>query len=364
MSEAPNSPNRLAYLDFLRGLAAVIMLQGHTFHSFAQSDIRNGSAYILSQFVGGMPPALFLFLTGVTLAFRMHSMERKGATPWQRVVGALRRSGYLIVIAFALRLQLWLFSWPNGNFGDVWKVDILNCMALAILVLAPMALLGKVERPRLAAVLGLAIAVASPLVSQIDWAHAPWLLRHYIAPSYDLFPFFPWASFLAFGIAAGAALRQIQEEHMDKAIQWSALLGGGLIIGGRYFADLPYTLYASSEFWLNSPALIFIKLGVVLWMMAGSFAWTRYISPSGWSWIRVLGTHSLLVYWVHIELVYGRWLGTWKDSLDTNQIVWASVGIILLMLGLCVYSERRIAAKKARKAATQPALALGESSAN
>lgn len=359
MSEAPNSPNRLAYLDFLRGLAAVIMLQGHTFHSFTQTNLREGSAYVLSQFVGGMPPAIFLFLTGVTLAFRMHSLERKGATMTGRVMGALRRSGYLIAVAFAFRIQLWLFAWPNGNFADVWKVDILNCMALAILVMAPMALLGKTERPRLAAMLGLAIAVASPLVSQIDWSNTHWMLRHYLAPSYDLFSFFPWASFLAFGIAAGGAIKQIEEEHMDKAIQWSGLLGGALVVGGRYFADLPYSLYTSSEFWLNSPALVFIKLGVALWMMAAAFAWTRYVTtPSGWSWVRTLGTHSMLVYWLHIELVYGRWMYGWKESLDVAQTVWLTAALIVIMLAVCAGSDRWRAWRKS----AEPALALRQTS--
>ena len=62
------SARRLEYLDWVRGLGAVIMLQGHAFHSFLKPDLRAGGAYVMSQFVGGMPPAIFLFLTGVTLA--------------------------------------------------------------------------------------------------------------------------------------------------------------------------------------------------------------------------------------------------------------------------------------------------------
>src|SRR5215813_9762805 len=86
---------RLEYLDWLRGLAAAIMLQGHVFHSFLRPELRDDGPYVFSQFVGGMPPAIFLFLTGVTLAFLMDSTERKGLPRGQRVVAALRRSGYL-----------------------------------------------------------------------------------------------------------------------------------------------------------------------------------------------------------------------------------------------------------------------------
>ncbi|HEY6072806.1 MAG TPA: hypothetical protein VIV15_05260, partial [Anaerolineales bacterium] len=54
----------------------------------------------------------------------------------------------------------------------------------------------------------------------------------------------------------------------------------------------------------------------------------------GWSWVRQFGTTSLLVYWVHTELVYGRWLYFWKERLAPGQVALASLGVILLMLGL------------------------------
>jgi hypothetical protein len=50
-----------------------------------------------------MPPAIFLFLTGVTLAFLMHSMERKGFPAGSRITGTLRRAGYLFGIAMLFR---------------------------------------------------------------------------------------------------------------------------------------------------------------------------------------------------------------------------------------------------------------------
>src|ERR1035441_10726708 len=69
MEKGKTSSYRLEYLDWVRGIGAVIMLQGHVFHSFLRPELKTTGAYTLSQFVGGMPPALFLFLTGVTLGF-------------------------------------------------------------------------------------------------------------------------------------------------------------------------------------------------------------------------------------------------------------------------------------------------------
>ena len=92
--------NRLLYLDWMRGIAAVIMLQGHVFHSFLRNNLRNDGPYVFSQFLGGMPPAVFLFLTGITLAFLMDSQERKDVPTRSRYLAALRRAGYLLLVAF------------------------------------------------------------------------------------------------------------------------------------------------------------------------------------------------------------------------------------------------------------------------
>src|SRR5215471_15619174 len=108
----PSSDNsaRLRYLDWARGLAALIMLQGHTFHSFTRLDLRDKGPYVLSQFLGGFAPAVFLFLAGITMAFRMDGDENRGLSPGKRVLSALSRARYLLVIAFLFRIQLWLFS--------------------------------------------------------------------------------------------------------------------------------------------------------------------------------------------------------------------------------------------------------------
>jgi uncharacterized membrane protein len=330
--------NRLLYLDLMRGLAAVIMLQGHVFHSFIRNDLRTGGPYIFSQFLGGMPPAIFLFLTGITLAFLMDSQERKGVAARQRWVVALRRAGYLLMVAFAFRLQLWvfsrIFSHTNSPWTEMLKVDILNCMGFGIGLLAVMAVFTTRERIRLCAILGCAIALASPLVSQAGLASWPPLLRDYFVPSYNFFSFFPWAAFIAFGLSFGSILRVTKPEQLTQAMQWFALAGIALAMGGGAASSSVATLYAKSEFWLDSPALTMIKLGVLLIGVAFCYVWMMQKSAQGWSWIRQLGTTSLLVYWVHIELVYGNWLGWLKLNLSVGQTVIAAACIIAAMVGL------------------------------
>ena len=332
--------NRLTFLDWTRGLAVVIMLQGHVFHSFVRQDLRNDGPFTLSQFLGGIGPAVFLVLTGITLAFLMDGRERQGIAPMGRWKAALRRAGYLFSLAFLFRLQLWVFAFPGSPWTDLFKVDILNCMGFAIALMSVMAIFTTAERVRLCAGLGVAIAVLSPLVSSVDWSWMPSRISAYFVPSYQYFGFFPWAAFIAFGMSIGSVLRLIKAEHMGRVMQWGTLGGLVLILGGQYFSNLPYSLYPKSEFWLNSPGLIIIKLGVVMVIIAFAFLWTEYALVGAWSWIRQLGTTSLLVYWVHIELVYGRWFGVWHESLSNVECAfWAAV-VILGMIGLSVTRKR------------------------
>jgi uncharacterized membrane protein len=328
------SSRRLLYLDWLRGIAAVIMLQGHVFHSFTNKAGRESSVYILSQFIGGLPPAIFLFLTGVTLAFLMDSAQKKEQRPWRRVWISLRRAGYLFAIAFAFRLQLWIFGQPASPWTDLLKVDILNAMGLAIAVLSIMSVFTTRDRVRLCGALGVAIAAVSPWMTSLDWSAWPAALSAYFVPSYDFFSFFPWAAFLAFGVSAGSVIRSIGKDSIERLMQWTAIGGLVLIAAARYFADLPYSIYTKSDFWLDSPALVFIKTGIILVMLPVAYVWTRHGVASRWSWIAQFGTTSLLVYWVHIELVYGRWFWMWKENLSVNQAMLAAFAIVPVMLAL------------------------------
>src|SRR5262249_52301095 len=105
---------------------------------------------------------------------------------------ALKRSGYLFLLAFAFRLQLWLFGLP-APWQGIFKVDVLNCMGFSIAVFAIMAAFRTVERIRLCAVLGLAIAFLSPIVAKMDWSAVHWAIRAYILPDYNFLASFPGA---------------------------------------------------------------------------------------------------------------------------------------------------------------------------
>jgi uncharacterized membrane protein len=344
---------RFPFLDWMRGLAVVVMIQCHVFNSFARLDVREGGPYILSQFVGGMAAPLFLFMAGMTSAFQMDSLERREPRVGRRWLAALRRATYIMAIALAFRASNWLGSYPTGSAAELTKVDILNCMAVAMAAVAPLAAFGASNRVRGALFGALAIAALSPILANLPWNGAPSLLREYLVPipGRGRFPFFPCASYLAFGLAAGTIVKRTAAERMERVMLWSLVVGLGAAFISQYFSNLPYSVYPVSNFWTDSPALILIRTGAILAAMAGAYLWTEYGARPVWSWVQTLGKTSLMVYWVHVVLVYGALAKPIKRTMSVPMTALATAAMIALMVLLSVlklkWTEKRAEKKRA-----------------
>jgi uncharacterized membrane protein len=320
----------------MRGLAVLVMIECHTFNSFARLDVRKGGPYVLSQFVGGMAAPLFLFMAGMTFGFQMESLERREPNRWRRWLSALRRAGYIMAIAFAFRIGNWIASIPRPEFAEITKVDILNSMALAMGAFAVAACFNGKSRLKFALLGAVAVAALAPVVESWNWSGAPRWIVDYLAPGVNRgqFPFFPDASYIGFGLAAGAIVKRTGAQQMDRLMQWFAVIGVAGIFTAQYFSNIPFSLYSAPDFWHSSPALIFIRVGISLAMLAAAYLWTEYGAGLGWSWIQALGQTSLLVYWVHIMLVYGNIAKPWKRTLSIPETVLAFAVVTVLMVAL------------------------------
>jgi hypothetical protein len=172
------------------------------------------------------------------------------------------------------------------------------------------------------------------MISSLDWSGTPATLRNYLIPDHTFFGFFPWAAFVAFGMSAGSILRLVRPEDIAPVMQWFGWGGLTLAFSAYTISNMSLSIYSVSDFWLNSPALVLIKVGAILIFIAFAWLWNMRTSAQNWSWVRQFGLTSLLVYWVHIELIYGRWFGMLKDQLTVGQTVFATVLTILAMLAL------------------------------
>jgi uncharacterized membrane protein len=344
---ATNPVNRYTFLDWMRGLAVVIMIQCHTFNSFTRVDVRSGGPYVLSQFIGGMAAPLFLFMAGMTFGFQMESLERREPSALRRWLFALKRAGYIIAIAFAFRISNWIASLPRPELAEIFKVDILNSMGLGMAAFAALAMLGARDRVRFALAGGLIAAALAPIVANLNWTGVPVIVQDYLAAGTNpgRFPFFPYAAYIGFGLAAGMIVKRTEPPSLDRLMQWCAIIGFIAIFGAQYFSNIPFSIYSKVDFWRNSPALVLIRSGVSLAMLVGAYLWTTYAAAPRWSWMQALGKTSLLVYWVHIMLVYGDIVKRFKRALPVSETVLAVCIVIALMVALAAvrlaWSDRR-----------------------
>src|SRR6266850_5202043 len=72
------APQRLAYIDWMRGLACVLMFQTHCYDSWLSPEARNSALMAWSRLGGTLPAPLFIFLAGISVALVTEKMREKG----------------------------------------------------------------------------------------------------------------------------------------------------------------------------------------------------------------------------------------------------------------------------------------------
>jgi fucose 4-O-acetylase-like acetyltransferase len=115
--------------------------------------------------------------------------------------------------------------------------------------------------------------------------------------------------------------------------------GVGLIYLARWLDARPRQVYAVYDFWHTSPNFFLIRVGLLLVILAAAYSWCRR-GPGQWGFSSFLqlGQTSLLVYWVHIEFVYGRLSILPKRAVDIRT---ASVGLLAIFLSMVLLSMLR-----------------------
>src|SRR5579863_9021497 len=82
---------RLAYIDWMRGLACVLMFQTHCYDSWLSSGARKSTFFMWSQLLGTLPAPLFLFLAGISFALVIDKLQQKSLSADQIARTTIRR---------------------------------------------------------------------------------------------------------------------------------------------------------------------------------------------------------------------------------------------------------------------------------
>jgi uncharacterized membrane protein len=379
MPPPETSKSRLAYIDWMRGLACLLMFQTHCYDSWLSPASRQSRFFMYSQLGGTFPAPLFLFLAGISFALVTEKLRQTDLPAAQIARTTILRGAEIFAYGLLFRVQEYVVSWGWAPKSDLLRVDVLNTIGLSMMLMGilcwlVLALLPSLEmwgqphsavlagttrqgisasEVRLALVLtaaGTALLISlltPPLWTTWRPRWLPWPLESYVngvhnlgTPQAWMFPVFPWTAFAFAGLAVGFILQSQWARAQEPRAFFSLGLAGSLLIQfARWLDAQPRQLYSVEDYWHTSPSFFLIRVGMLLVILSASYAWCRWGAGQwGFSPLIQLGQASLLVYWVHMEFVYGRLSILHKHRVGIRA---ATAGLAVIIVGMVALAAWR-----------------------
>ena len=309
------------------------MIEVHVVNALLLPALREGTVFKGVNFINGLVAPSFLFCAGfafaVTLERRWDEYLSLGRPFWRY----LARLAFLLAIGYALHLPHFSLTRLLGE-GDprAWTAffqsDILHVIALTLGFLLLSAVIIR-DRPLLRAfwtVSALACVYAAPVVCALDYSAFPVWLRPFLSKQFmSQFPLFPWSAFLILGgLIGGRYIARRKESRESLFMLRLTVVAFGLTVGAIVAELLPVTVYRGLDFWGPSPQFFIVRTGIVglamalLWRMDTSSAEGRAARGLVRSPVTLFGRESLLVYVVHLLIVYG-YMFQWSFVREFSQ---------------------------------------------
>jgi uncharacterized membrane protein len=327
--------NRRLFIDWMRGVAVLCMIEHHTFDALLSPSLHGSAPDRLFRFLGGVAAPGFLFLAGLAVAL---TLEEK---PRATCLKAARRGLLILAGAYAFRFQEWALAGAKGPWREMLRIDILNTIGVALVLVALAFALFR--RPLAAFVLGaLLVAGLAPIVWAAPLDGVPQLVADYLhgGPPRALFPLFPWLAHAFAGAAVGVLFARARRAQAEDRLMLRLAAGAAALCVVTLAVDaLPFHLYSSMSWWHTSPAYFLLRTVSNVLLLCALWLLERLWQPARAGVLAQLGRHSLVVYWVHVELVYGRWFWRARGTLTLAQGAVALAGVLLAMVGVAYLAD-------------------------
>jgi uncharacterized membrane protein len=345
---APASrPPRIEVIDWLRGVAVVLMIMAHGMDAWLMPAAKTGAIYAVIRVGSGIPARLFLFLVGVSAAIQFESglaLGLNGGTMRGRLV---KRGLQVLALAYLFRLQEWLLSHCYGGWEALVKVDILNAIGVSMVMVAVVASPRSGQRQILPS-LGLA-ALFLAFATLVGPAHFPaWLprpLTSYVGGQRPMawFPLFPWGAWSLIGVAVGHlwAVASRDPRRRKRTFTLTFVAGAAMTAAVVIVRTIDPTVihYPSELIMQMGPGIFFHRLGLIGILAGAGFLWCQFLRGR-FSVLRQLGRTSLLIYWVHIELCYGSLVYALRGRFGLGGAALLITILSLAMLALSLAKTR------------------------
>lgn len=288
------SARRYHFVDLLKAYAVLMMVQGHLVEALLNPADKGTSLYQFLHFLRGLTAPAFLMGAGFGLFF---SFVRKSEKP----TGLLIRQKIqrvLPIVAIGYFLHLPYLSAAKIFFtltGDDWQrflqCDILQTIGFTVLILQIVFTIIRHRAAITAAALLLIIPVLALTPAMKHFSGLPLVLNQIVSGARGSpFPVFPFSAYLLAGVALGG-LFLILAEKFNNLVAGAGLITAGIVL-------------ATAANLISDPFLFYVRTGL-LTVLCGMLVLLGNEANATKAFFINIGKESLLVYVVHIMIVYG-----------------------------------------------------------
>lgn len=337
--------NRLFFIDAVRAMAILMMLQGHFIDTLLDVKFRSQeyTAYTIWLYFRGITAPTFFTISGLIFTYLMIKAKQKGNVLFRIKKGMIR--GFMLIgIGYLLRIPL--FQWFEGNFGTAWlAVDVLQCIGLSLLFIILLYVITFKKTlvfSILLLVLGSVIFVTEPWYRnlQID-SDVPLFIANYMTnANKSVFNILPWFGYVAYGgFIATIFYRYLERETFKKVFIISFFILGFSLI--HLSTPLLYKLnqITGIEVFKLSASYNYLyrRLGDVFILFALFYLLENVLKHF---LILKIGQKTLSIYVIHFIIIYGSFTGFGLNRLIGKTLQpWEAVfGALLFLIVVCVIS--------------------------
>lgn len=336
---------RLSYLDYLRGIAALWMIEVHIVDICLADNLKQGTFYDILNISNGFVAVCFIFCAGAgfQLAFEKKAADfRSFSAPlWQY----LKRLGHILILAYwlhlpAFSLQRTLQASPE-ELLRMFECDVLHNIVYSSLIALVIGLVIPNRRALLwiFGVLTLFFFFATPYI----WAQNPFeVFPTFFATCVakqpiSKFPFFPFSGYFFAGAVLTSLFTHVQNKRTF-AVR-GALIAFMLPILLFFLKYSPFDFPGHEDWWHSSPGHALYRTSIIVLVMCLLYLFQERIDRSRFSnALRLCGQESLFFYIFHLMLVYGTIANFGLVYLASHRYSYWETGLVLVVITAVTYS--------------------------
>ena len=334
--------------------AMALMVQGHTLDVLLTPSVQSAPWYNFWLFCRGFTAPMFMTLAGFSFALATTKKWSDHLQVSSTVLRRLRRFAFFVMLGYAMRFPVhsirdirWVAPeyWQNFLQVDVLQTTGFTLIALQLLVLA---LKSKKRFAIASGTLAMLIAFGAPLAWNSGLLQSlPLSIKSALTGTNgSLFPILPWSGYIFLGATLGTLYTTVGQSR-PVLLQRAIPFGLALVAAGVSLEHFSHVVYGDPNFWPTSPHLFLTRIGFVSTVLGLATFVERFVRPKA-STIRSLAEESLLVYFVHVALLYGS---MWNPGIrqyigGTMGFAHAYVFVIMMITAMMLMAYRWNRAKK------------------